>query len=106
MVYRGNFFTQNFCTSLTSIDTWAMSPQAQPIPCNNLNCVPALHICDFFAGIQGIPIRAPAHPADSLSLIQARQVGNLIFHSFAALDIKENLLDCPFASSRLRSHLE
>jgi hypothetical protein len=106
MVYHGNFFTQQFFTSLTSIDSWAMSPQAQPIPSTDTNSVPALHIYDFFAGVQSIPLGAPAIPADGFSLIQARQLGNLIFHSFAVLDIKENVLACPFASSLLGSRLE
>jgi hypothetical protein len=106
MVHHGNCFTQQFFTSLTSINTWAMSPQAQPIPCNDTSCAPALHIDDFLVGIQGIPIEAPALPADGLSLIQAHQVENLIFHSFATLDIKENFLACPFASSLLDSCLE
>jgi hypothetical protein len=83
-----------------------MSPQAQPISSNDMNCVPALHIYGFLAGIQGILIGAPALPADGLSLIQAHQVGNLIIHSLAALDIKENFLECPFASSLLGSRLE
>jgi hypothetical protein len=83
-----------------------MSPQAQPIPTSDQHCVPALHIFDFLAGIQGIPIGTPALPADGLSLIQACQVGNLIFHCFAALDIKENFLDCPFTTSLLGSCLK
>jgi hypothetical protein len=65
---------------------------------------------DFLAGVQSIPIGASiligasVLPAEGLSLTQACHVGNLIFHSFAALDIKENFLDCPFASSLLGSH--
>jgi hypothetical protein len=106
MVYRGNFFTHQFFTSLTSIDTWAMIPQAQPIPSNDTTSVPAMHIYNFLAGIQSIPIGAPALPVKGLSLIQAHQVGNLIFHSFAALDIKDNFMVCPFASSLLGSCLE
>jgi hypothetical protein len=55
MVYRGNFFTQQFFTFLTSIDTWAMSPQAQPIPCNDTNSMPALHLYNFLREFRASP---------------------------------------------------
>jgi hypothetical protein len=107
MVYRGGFFTQQFFTSLINIDTWAMSPQALPIPSHDTAAVPSLHIYDFLGGIQSIPAGPAALPAQGLSLThQARQIGNLIFHCFGALDIKENFLDCPFALSLLGSRLE
>jgi hypothetical protein len=71
-----------------------------------MTAVPAMHIYDFLVGIKSIPAGLPALPADGLSMMQACHVGNLIFHSFAALDIKANFIDCFFASSLLGSHLE
>jgi hypothetical protein len=106
MVYSGGFFTQQCFTSLINIDTWAMSPQALPIPSHDTAAVPLLHIYDFLGGIQSIPTGPPALLAQGLSLTQARQIGNLIVHCFGALDIKENFLYCPFALSLLGSHLE
>jgi hypothetical protein len=106
MVYCGSFFSQQFFTSLINVDNWVVSPQARPIPSHDTTAVPAMHIYDFLAGVQSIPLGPSALPSAGLSLTQARHVGNLIFHSFAALDIKANFIDCPFASSLLGSRLD
>jgi hypothetical protein len=107
MVYQGGFFSQHFFTYLIHIDNWAVSLQAQPIPSHDTTAIPALHIYDFLAGIQSIPPSGSLLcPAEGLSLTQAGHVGNLIFHSFAALNIKENFINCPFALSLFGSCLK
>jgi hypothetical protein len=53
------------------VDNWAVSPHATPIPANDPTAMPALHIYDFFAGVQGIPSGPALIPATGLTLIQA-----------------------------------
>jgi hypothetical protein len=77
----GSFFTQQFFQSLINIGNRAMNPHATLIPAHDLATVPALHIYDFFAGVQSILTGQALIPAAGLSLIQAHHVGALIFHS-------------------------
>jgi hypothetical protein len=85
MVYCGGFFRHQFFTSLINVDNWVESPQAQPIPSHNMTAIPAMHIYDFLASIQSIPVELPVLPANGLSIMQACHVDGTSFSTASQL---------------------
>jgi hypothetical protein len=101
--YRGALFTNKFFGSIIHVDSWSVSPHANPPSHLDSGAIPSLHVFDFLACITSISHGKNLLPSAGLTPLQARHVGNLIYFCFAALDIKENFLNCPFQSSLLGS---
>jgi hypothetical protein len=103
--YHGDFFTNKFFGSVINVDSWLVSPHASPPFPTNSHAIPSLHIFDFLASLWSISHGQNLFPATGLTPLQARHVYNLVYFCFAAKDIKENFLTCPFQSSILGSRL-
>jgi hypothetical protein len=101
--YNGNFFTQQFFSSLININNWAVSPLACPSSQFDAGSIRTLHIFDFLRAVTTIGTSPSLIPCEGLTHLQAHYIGMLIFYSLATLDIKECFTECPFQWSLLGS---
>jgi hypothetical protein len=84
-VYDPNFFTGAFLHSFLSVDSWMVDDNMSPshVPANSF------HVYQLIGCLQSHKGKTMLLPLNGLSLLEAKQIGILVFYLFAQMDLQD-----------------